>query len=405
MPNKPTSVISHKEFIALMALLMSLVALSIDAMLPALAEIGAEFKVADPNDNQLIISTIFIGMAIGQLIYGPLSDSIGRKLSIYIGTSVFAVGCVLSLFADSFNIMLLGRILQGLGIAGPRIVSVALIRDQFEGRKMAQVMSFTMALFILCPVIAPAIGQGIIAVANWRAIFVFFLLLSIIAVVWLAIRQPETLLPEKRAPLSLTRVLKAMLTVCTTRVSFGYTLAAGFISGLFLAFLGTSQQVLQMQYQLGELFPLYFAFLALAIGLASYVNGRLVIKHGMQFLSSRALYFLLGCSILFLAPTFYTNGHPPFWSFMCYMLLCFFCIGLLFGNLTALAMEPLGHIAGVGAAVIGSLSTIISLPIGIYIGQIYDGTVLPLILGFTFCSFVSILVVIWTGRETIKTIS
>ncbi|MBT7953254.1 MAG: multidrug effflux MFS transporter [Gammaproteobacteria bacterium] len=402
--NTRPTVIGDNEFIALMALLMSLVALAIDTMLPALAVIGGDLGVINPNHNQLIISVIFFGVAIGQLLYGPLSDSIGRKPAIYIGIGIFMLGSIMSLFATNFPVMLAGRLLQGLGIAGPRIVMMALIRDKYEGREMAKVMSFVITLFILAPTIAPAIGQIIISFGHWRAIFAFFLLLSVISMVWLAIRQPETLVVEKRIPLSLSRVLSAIREVCSNRIAIGYTLTNGFLSGLFLVFLTTSPQILQEQYELGVKFPIYFAALSIAVGLTTFLNGKIVMRFGMRILCHRALYILFAVSLLYCLPAFNYNGHPPLWTFMGYLILCFFAIGFVFGNLNALAMQPLGHIAGVGAAVIGSLSTLMSLPIGIYIGHSYNGTILPLVMGFLGCSLACIVLVIWTEHTADATV-
>ena len=391
------------EFVALMALLMSLVALSIDTMLPALVTIGSELGVSDPNQNQYIISVFFFGLALGQLLYGPLSDSIGRKPSVYIGVAIFMLGCVMSLTADNFRMMLLGRLLQGFGAASPRIISIALIRDRYEGRRMAQVMSYAMALFILVPVIAPALGQLIISLFHWRAIFVLFLLLSCTAALWLGIRQPETLPVAQRIPLTATRVLGAIAEVFAIRSTLGYALTGGFVAGLFLAFLSTSPQILQVQYRLGDQFPLFFALLALSIGLASFLNGRLVMRLGMQLLSRWALWALLGVTLVYSVPAYLYAGHPPLWSLMSYLLVALFCEGILFGNLNALAMQPLSHLAGVGAAFVGSLGTLISLPLGILIGHYYDGTVLPLLAGFGGCSLAAIVVFTWTERAARST--
>ena len=395
--NTARAAIGYKEFVALMAVMISLVALAIDTMLPALSQIGDTFGVADPNDNQLIVTVLFLGMAIGQLFYGPLSDSIGRKPCIYIGTAVFIVGCLLSLFATSFNLMIAGRLLQGLGVAGPRIVTVALIRDQYEGRKMAQVMSLVMTLFILIPVIAPALGQAILIVAHWRAIFAAILALAIVAVVWFALRQHETLPTQKRAVFSVPGILAAVRVVCLNRTALGYTLVSGLVSGAFLAFLSSSQQLLQIQYELGARFPVYFAVIALSIGAASFVNARLVLRHGMVLLSTWSLALFFAACLLFTVIALWL-GEPPLWFFMSFLLFDFFCIGVLFGNLNAMAMQPLGHIAGVGAAVTGSLSVFISLPIGMLIGDAYDGTVLPLALGFTVCSLLALGLLFWTAR-------
>ncbi|MBE7468945.1 MAG: Bcr/CflA family drug resistance efflux transporter [Anaerolineae bacterium] len=386
---------SFGEFVGLMALMISLVALSIDAVLPALAEIGQELGVQRENDNQLIISLLFLGMAAGQMIYGPLSDSTGRKPAIYAGFGLFMGGSLLALLAPSFPLLLAGRVLQGIGAAGPRIVTVALIRDQYEGRAMARVMSFVMAVFILVPVIAPLLGQTILLVAHWRAIFGLYLGLALIASLWFALRQPETLTPGQRIPFSLTRIGQAIREVVSNRPALGYTLTLGTVFGAFIGYLNSSQQLFQNQYGLGQLFPLYFAILALAIGSASFLNARLVMRYGMRWLSRTALLTLAGLSLLFWLLAYAWAGQPPLWALMVYFLISFFCIGLLFGNLNALAMEPLGHIAGIGAAVVGSLSTFISLMLGTLIGQSYNGTVLPLIAGFALLSLAALGVMHW----------
>jgi DHA1 family bicyclomycin/chloramphenicol resistance-like MFS transporter len=386
------------EFVTLTALIVSLVALSIDIMLPALQQIGGELGAPRANDAQLIVSALFVGLAAGQIVYGPLSDSIGRKPAIHAGLLLFILGCLISILATSFPVMLAGRVLQGLGAAGPRSVTIALVRDQYEGRAMARIMSLVMAVFIMVPALAPGIGQIILMIAHWRAIFGFMLAVAAIALVWFALRQPETLAPERRVKFSPSRIVLAVRETCGSRVAFGYTLASGLIFGAFVGYLNSAQQILQMQYGLGELFPLYFGALALAIGCASLVNARLVMRHGMRRLSTWALGLLTGLSLAFLMPATLADGAPPLWALMAYLMVVFFCIGMLFANFNALAMEPLGHIAGVGAAVVGSLTTLISMTLGAAIGRAYDGTVLPLIVGFALLGLVAIAVMRWTER-------
>ena len=382
-----------------MALMTSLVALSIDAMLPALPAIGADLGVVRTNDNQWVIGLLFLGLAIGQMIYGPMSDSVGRKPAIYAGLALFMIGCFLSLFATTFSTMLIGRFLQGIGAAGPRIVVIALIRDQYQGRAMAQIMSFVMAVFILVPALAPALGQIIVMIADWRAIFASFLLLAVMVSVWFAIRQPETLLVDRRAPFSFKRLRQAIVETCTHRIALGYTLTAGLIFGAFIGFLNLAQPILQAQYGLGAQFPLYFAILALSIGCASYFNARLVMRYGMRRLSRMALWVLSGLAVAAVMAAYPSAGHPPLWGFMAYLICSFFCLGMLFSNFNALAMEPLGHIAGSAAAVIASLTTLISLALGAAIGQSYNGSVLPLISGFAILGIASIVVMQWTERN------
>ena len=380
-------------------MMVSLVALSIDSMLPALPEIGRDLGVQRENDNQLIISMLFLGMAMGQIVYGPLSDSTGRKPAIYLGFGLFMVGCILCLFATNFTIMLTGRVLQGAGAAGPRIVTTALIRDQYKGPAMARVMSFVMAVFILVPVFAPALGQGILIVAHWRAIFGLFLLLALIAVIWFAFRQPETLPIDRRIPFSLARIMTAVSTVFASRPALGNALAMGFVFGTFIGYLSSTQQIFQIQYGLGTRFPLFFAILALSIGCAALLNGRLVLRFGMRPLSIWSLRILSTLSAVFWIIAYARAGHPPLWLLMTYLIITFLCIGVLFGNLNALAMEPLGHIAGVGASVVATLSTFISLILGTVIGQSYNGTILPLVAGFAVLSALSLIIMHWAGRE------
>ena len=285
------------EFVTLTALMISLVALSIDAMLPALREIGDDLGAHGENEPQLVITALFVGLAVSQLLFGPLSDSIGRKPAIYLGMTLFILGCLMSIFATSFAVMLAGRVLQGFGAGGPRTVIVALVRDQYEGRAMARIMSLVMAVFILVPALAPALGQGIIYIAHWRGIFVLFLGLGLIGVVWFAIRQPETLPPGRRAPLSVRGIALAIREVCLNRVALGYTVSAGLIFGAFIGYLTTSQQIFQELYGTGEMFPVYFAVLSLAIGGAAYVNARLVMRYGMRKLSWTALLVLSALSV------------------------------------------------------------------------------------------------------------
>jgi DHA1 family bicyclomycin/chloramphenicol resistance-like MFS transporter len=379
---KPTSTLRLGEFVALVALMTSLVALSIDAMLPALPEIGADLGAQGPNDAQLVISSLLLGIGVGHLLYGPLSDSIGRKPAIYLGLVVFLAGCGLSLLADDMPIMLIGRMLQGFGAAAPRIVTIALVRDQFHGREMARVMSFVTSLFILVPALAPALGQVIMLAAGWRAIFASFFTIAGVALIWFMLRQPETLPVQRRAPLSLTGVLGSFGEVIGIRETMGSAIAAGFVFAAFIGYLSTAQQLFQDTYEVGHAFPLFFAAFALCIGIGSLINTRFVMRAGMHRLTTLALVGFVLVSVAFLAYATAREGVPPLGTFLAWGLFAFACIGILFGNLNAMAMEPLGHVAGVGGAVVGSLSTLISVPIGALIGRAYDGTVLPLIGGF-----------------------
>jgi len=390
---------SNLEFIILMSLMMSLLAFTIDAMLPALPQIGRDLDVQNPNSRQLVISTIFLGLALGQLFFGPLSDTIGRKPTIYAGYALFIAGSLVSLFAASFPVMLLGRLLQGLGASAPRAVTLALVRDRFGGRAMAQVMSYIITTIVLIPMIAPSLGQAILLYSGWRAIFGSIVLFALVTLAWFALRIPETLDPENRAPFSFQRIRSATLEILKIPTALGYTVSAGLISGAFIGYLNSSQQIIQEQYALGDLFAIVFAVIALSIGIATILNTRLVIRLGMRFLVSRSLFIIFGLSLAALLAALMSAGQPPLWFFMAYIMLTFFFIGILFGNQNALAMEPLGQMAGIGAAVVGSLSTLISMPLGTIIGQSYNGTLLPLIIGMAILAGLAILVVRWAESK------
>ena len=390
------------EFVVLMAMIISMVALSIDAMLPALPNIAADLGVTRINDSQYVISILFAGMAIGQMIFGPMSDSVGRKYAINVGFAVFIVGCLVSLLAETFTMMLIGRFLQGFGAAGPRVVSIALVRDRYEGREMARVMSFVMTIFILVPIVAPALGQAILMFSDWRGIFWMFLVLSFIALSWFNLRQPETLFVENRIRFSIKQVLSDIKYICVIPAAMGYTIATGIIFGAFLGYLSSSQQIFQQQYHLGNQFVIYFGILAASLGLASLLNAQLVMRFGMRRLSHGATFFIVVLSVPFYFLAQHYSGSPPLWQVMAYLLAVFFFVGILFGNLNALAMEPLGSVAGLGAAVVGSLSTLISVALGVIIANAYNGTILPLVSGFALLSIGCLMVMGWTEIMSAK---
>ncbi len=383
MPDVTGEAAPRVEFIALVALTTSLVAMSIDTMLPALARMASELGAAHANDRQLILSVFFGGMSLGQLVYGPISDSTGRKPALYLGIGLFMLGGLICALTHSFSWLLIGRALSGFGAAGPRIVSIALVRDAHSGRSMARVMSFVSTVFILVPVLAPSIGQAVLAVTSWRAIFAGLVLVAVANASWVALRQPETLPASLRVPFSLRNIARGCGETFKNRISLGYMLGSGFVFGGFIGYLSMSQQVFQEQYGLGTLFPVFFGLLASAIGLASFVNGKLVMRFGMRRLSRLALLSNCALCVSALLGSLAYAGHPPLAAFVCYMLVCFFCNGLLFGNFSARAMEPMGHIAGVAAAVNGSVSGLVALALGTLFGRAYDGTVLPVVAGFT----------------------
>ncbi|MEW5011847.1 MAG: multidrug effflux MFS transporter [Cycloclasticus sp.] len=395
----PASNTSHKEFIALMATTMSLMALSIDAMLPALNAIGSSLQVTDPNDNQLVISSMFLGMSVGLMLYGPIADSFGRKKAIYLGVGIFLIGDLISLFAQDFSSMIVGRLLQGFGAAACRVVSITMIRDKFSGKEMARIMSLIMMIFIMVPALAPALGQFILLFSSWRTIFVVLLLFAVGALLWLHLRQEETLAPEHRKSFSFPHIKSAIVETLKHPISLPYTVAAGIMFGSFVGYLSSSQQIIQLQYQTGELFALYFGILALAVGISSFINSKLVMKYPLEKLCQLALSGMSLLSIVFFIYAQAHEGQPSFLMLMLYFVMIFFCFGLLFGSFNTLAIQPLGHIAGIANSVISTLSTLISVFIGTVIGQLYDGTVLPLVSGYVICSICSLVIILRIPKQ------
>jgi DHA1 family bicyclomycin/chloramphenicol resistance-like MFS transporter len=387
------------EFILLVALLNAMVAMSIDTMLPAIGTIAQELGATDPNSRQFIITMFFAGMTVGTLVYGPWSDSLGRKPAIGVGLVFYALGSLICLFARSFEMMMIGRFIQGFGASAPRIVSIAMVRDGQAGAAMARVMSFVMMVFMIVPMLAPSVGQLVLILASWRMIFLGFLLIGLIAGLWLWLRQAETLPPERRAPLSVLALTGAAMEVLRHPVAMGYTLAAGAIFGSFIVYLGTSQQIFAEQYGQGGYFALWFALFASGMALSMLVNARLVMRYGMRGISKLALRVFLVLSAIFLVVSLAFAGHPPLWTLAVFLFITFFCSGLLFGNFNAIAMEPMGRIAGMAAAISGALSSLIAILAGGVIGQFYNGTVIPLVGGFVGLGLVTLAVTEWAERR------
>lgn len=385
----------YREFVTLMAVMISITALSIDIMLPALPEIGRDLRVGQANDVQLVVSALLFGMGIGQLFFGPLADSFGRKPVIITGFVIFLIGCLFSIFATRFEWMVVGRMIQGIGTGGPRTAIIALVRDQYGGRAMARIMSVVMAIFIVVPAIAPALGQAVLLTMGWRAVFGVLMIQGIVALTWFAIRQPETLSRDDRIPFSYRRILEAVLGVCKNRLSMGYTLASGFIAGVLMSYLSSAQQIYQEVYGLGREFPVYMAALALFVGGASFLNSRIVMRLGMRVLSYRAVWLFIVLTTIYLTVTYQMGGRTPLWLMVGFFAPSFFCMGILFGNLSAIAMEPLKHMAGIGAAIIGSLSNFISSSSGALVGRCYDGSMLPLASGFVILGSLTAIAMRW----------
>ena len=383
---------SEFEFIVIMAALMSLVSLAIDALLPAMTNIGATIGITDTTNNQLLITMIFLGLGFGQLISGPLSDSYGRKPIIYIGFIVFAFASLICVFSTSLEMMIVGRIIQGIGLSAPRTISIAMIRDRFSGNYMAKVMSFVVAIFILVPVVAPALGKIMLDLYGWQSIFYSQLLFGLAVMLWLWKRQPETLKKENKRAFKLSLLISGLKEFIKHKNAVIFTFFSGCITGSFMVYLSASQIIFEQQYNLKDEFPFIFAGIALFIGIATFLNGTFVVRLGMFKLVS--IFTIIFTLIPFVYIFLYSGEtNPSIYVLVTFFGLQFFAIAFLFGNTRALAMEPIGHIAGIGAAINGFVSTIMAVPIATLIGSFINTTALPLFIGFFVCGVIALLLI------------
>ena len=389
------------EFVALMAALMSIAALAIDALLPALSEIGVSINSFDATDHQLPITMIFLGLGIGQLFFGPLSDTFGRKPMVYSGFSVFALASVVCLFAPSLEWMIVGRIFQGIGLSAARTICVAIIRDTYKGDYMAKVMSFVTAFFIMVPVVAPAIGKGVMDAFGWKAIFYLQLILALVVCIWFWKRQPETLHPEYKIPFSSHIFVDGLKELLKYKETMAFTMISGLITGSFLVYLSASQHIFEDIYGLKDTFPFIFAGLSVSIGLSTFLNGTLVLKFGMRKLSLTALSLFSSIALLYVL-LFWNADNPDIVVLVSFLSAQFFCLGFMWGNFRSIAMEPIGHIAGIGAAITGFVSTLFSIPIAAYVGSFIQKSVLPMFVGLAICGLVSLVIFLLMRRKISK---
>ena len=386
--------IGRVEFIFLLAALMATTALSIDAVLPALGFMANDFGTSS-SEIQLIITVLFVGFVLGQIVFGPLSDRFGRLPSIYAGIVLFILGCLITITAQSLELALLGRFIQGIGVSGPRIMVSALVRDCYSGRSMARIMSFVATIFMIVPILAPMLGQVMLWLGPWQVIFAMYIVIAIILCLWVRLRLDETLLVGNRNSIQMKSLWHSFVSILTNRISCGYTIVSGFVFGGFLGYLSSSQWLFQGIYEVGEAFPIYFGALVLPNLVSSLINAKLVVKWGMFRLVqvTNVLVFFGSLGLFFYAQSY--DGIPPLMHTMAFLFVIFSGIGFQFGNLNALAMEPLGKAAGIGASFVGAGSTLISIPIGGLIGMSLSANIFPLAIGMALCSLLSILMMHW----------
>ena len=384
------------EFVVIVASIIALNPLALDMMLPALPNIGASFKISDGNYLQSVLSTFLLGFGAGQFVIGPLSDRFGRRPVLLTGMVLYGLASMLALFAPSFEALLLARALQGLGTAATRVIATSIVRDCYSGRRMASVMSLVMMIFVAVPIIAPSFGQAVMFLAQWRGIFIVLMAYGLFALLWSVLRLPETLPVSERKPLTVRQVVDSFRQTLTNRQTLGYALAAGGVQGVLFAYVFSSEQVFTEIYHLGHYFPLAFAAIAIGIALAGFLNARFVGRLGMRVISHSALvvFALVAVAMLIAA---WANALPlPL--YMALSAIALFTFGLMMSNFTALAMEPQGHIAGTASSLYGSITTLLGISIGVTLGQLYDGTLLPFALGSLIFTLAALVVVLVTER-------
>jgi DHA1 family bicyclomycin/chloramphenicol resistance-like MFS transporter len=375
-----TRVLSRPEFIALMAAMMALNALAIDVMLPALPYMGEALGVESENERQFVISAYMLGFGVAQLAFGPLSDRFGRRAPLLIGIAVYIVAAFAAAFSPTFAVLLALRFTQGMGAAGTRVIATSMVRDLYSGRAMAEVMSLTFMVFMAIPVIAPGIGQVLLLTGPWQYIFFFMAGLAAVFGLWGLLRLPETLPIANRRPLTFKGVFDGFVIVCTNRAAFSYGLAGMFLFAALFGFISTSQQIYVDIYDLGVYFPVAFAAMAGLMAVSSFLNSRIVARYGMRRLSHFALLVYTGMAAVLL--TLSMAGFMPLWLFFSLLSVIMFMFGWAASNMNSLSMEPLGAVAGTASSVFGFIQTVGGALIGSFIGQQFDGTVVPVATGY-----------------------
>ncbi len=385
------------EFVAIVALMMAVTAMSIDNLLPAFPVIEAHFGLSDPNRAQLLVYVYMIGFGLAQVVYGPVSDTYGRRPVFLASLALYAAGCALAMAAPSFEWLLAARVIQGLGAAGGRVLSTAIVRDRFAGREMASVMSLIMMVFLIVPMVAPAVGGLMLSFGSWTYVFVSMLVLAAVLAVWFTARMPETLHPEYRRPLSLSATGQAVMLTLRTRVAIGYATALGLMTGCIMGYVGSAQQLFDTGlYRLGPLFPLAFGLVAGAMGTATLVNARLVRTLGMRTLSHAGTAAFVAVGLVQVGLGLAYAGKPPLPVFLAVLSLNQFLISFAMPNFNALALQPLGSIAGTASSFLGFYTTMLGASCGYVIGAAFDGSTLPIGIGYAALGGLALLVVAWT---------
>lgn len=389
-----------REMVVMMAMVMALNALAIDTMLPALPAIAEGLGVASANDRQYVISTYLLGVGVGSLIYGPLADRFGRKGVLVPALLAYTVLAIGSGLATSFPMLLALRFGHGLVAAGLGVIVIAVIRDLFAGDAMAKRMSLIFLVFMIVPIIAPAIGAGVAAVAGWRSIFFMFAVMSLLMLVWLR-RLPETLDPADVRPLDWRTMLAGWATVTRHRRATGYMAASGIMQGALYGYLNSSEQIISEVFDARVLFPLVFACVAIGIAIANFSNARIVERFGARRVSQTAVFAFIATAIAQIAAAL--SGAETLWMFTLLMMVNVGLVGFIGSNFGSIAMEDFGHMAGIASSYQSFAKTVLGATAGALIGQQYDGTTLPLAHAFLICAVLGLLLVLWAERGRLFT--
>lgn len=390
------STIGFREFVALMAAIMAMQALGIDAMLAALPEIGKALGVSDENRRQLIVAAYMFGFGTTQIVYGPMADRFGRKPILLLSMILFGVTSLVASFATSFSLLIVARVLQGMSAAAGRVIVVSVVRDRYSGRQMARVMSLTVIVFLLAPILAPSIGQLLLFVGPWRLIFDALAFYAFAIALWSAIRLPETLDPANRRPIAVRPLASAFAQVLGDRYSVGYTLALTLTFGSLLGYVSSAQQIFADCFNRPQLFALAFAISAASMGASAFVNSRIVEAYGSRRISHGALLLALG--VISLHAFWAIQIGEGMISFIAFQSVTMFFLGFVGSNFNAMAMEPMGKIAGTASSIQGTLSTLGASLVGYLIGQGFNGTTLPVVFGYGVCASAALLIVLVTER-------
>jgi DHA1 family bicyclomycin/chloramphenicol resistance-like MFS transporter len=388
--------LSTIELVAMVAAFSALNAVAIDIMLPALPDIGADFGLARENDRQLVVVVYVVFVGAAQLVYGPLADAFGRRSVLLAALGIYVAGSVLCVAAGSFWLFLAARALQGIGAAATRVIAMAVLRDLASGSRMAQILSMAMALFLIVPIIAPGIGQLILFAAPWRWIFGALLLYSSAILIWTFLRLPETLAPDARIPFRARTIAATYLSILRDRTTMGYTLAAIFLTSCLFAYVTSSEQIFVGAFGLGAAFPIAFGSIAAAMSIGNIVNSRLVTRLGMRNIAHATLIWFT--SIAALHALILALGVHSLPVFMTLLVLTMLPFGMIGGNFNALAMEPMGAVAGSASALFGALTALVGAVLGGFVAQSYDGTPLPFAVGLAVMGACGIAAVLWVER-------